>query len=627
MPIINTVNLYATKGSTNSGFLTVRSRALVTTGSFLLNDPEVFDDYIFSQFKERIDLTANLTLFENPKADLAFLQKNPTQIVDLNLRLFEGTQVSDLSFLQINDTQVLEIPFLLVENYQKIMLRADSIQESVFTVYDTTIGVTFTGGQLLNLFLDQVDVRGPDILNIIPLSGSSFNNPQTNVSFDIRDSEGSNVVSGSFSVAVNNLLLVSGGVTVCPPGSGSVTYSRITNSLYQFVFNPSSNFLQQNNPVVVSGRVQDDETIANVTNFTYDFNVWHIDGLAAMISGSPDIQSPYLKNLNPSIAQTQILPSANINLSITDDHTGLEPSSVTILVNSIPAVLSGTAVNTDYVTSISNIDSGNGRQYIINPVNNFSYNSAVTVQVSGSDRFSIAPNYLNQTYTFFTQSNTHLLASGLQLNINGTYTDLNILNSLPISTTGTDFRITYLNLLGLGVNPSGSYVSCNGQTISGASFVPVSGNNIYDVYFSMTPDFLTDCDLQFHLEQTTLISGAIVFNDYTTELLWGAQYCFDSDTNFTYSTDISVITQACDTAFNPTQSSLSYRFLTNQSPSNNLSAEIIGLEDIHQNLISNIISNNPFFEYGKTMTLNIEAEDFAGNKLEYTWSFIIEQKP
>jgi hypothetical protein len=44
-------------------------------------------------------------------------------------------------------------------------------------------------------------------------------------------------------------------------------------------------------------------------------------------------------------------------------------------------------------------------------------------------------------------------------------------------------------------------------------------------------------------------------------------------------------------------------------------------------LPATLTSLNPFFEYGKTMVLEIEADDLVGNKLQLTHTFVIEPKP
>jgi hypothetical protein len=634
MPIISSINLNSTNGIQNTAFALSRDKIPDFNLNFEVFQGGTVNSLEVLQHVEELEVLSDLSLFEVETNSGTLLQRLQVQVSNIDLNLFDESEISDLTFNQIvgnvlpinNQTKLIQVPFLLEENFQSIILTKNLHQESSYSEYSTWLGQTYSGIQILNLNLDQFDADGPDLINLIPLSGSTFNNPNTNVSFDIFDSEGSAVVSGSLWLYANNLLLISGGVIVCPPTSGVVAYTRITNSLYHVEWNPSFAFNSLTNPVVISGVVQDNEIVPNVSYFNYNFSVWYTSDLSAMITGIPDTTPPYLLNLNPLALQAQVPVTSNVEFEILDDHTGLEPNSVTIQLAGTTVVLSGTPINSSYaVTTINTISGGNGRLYSINPVNNFNFSDLIQLDVYATDRYTVAPNILDTSYYFYTQTNDHLVASGLQVNVEGNYLDFNISNSLPIVLTGTEFKITYNNVLNLGINTSGSSISCNGVTISGLNFVSVSGNNIYDVYFTLVPNFTTDCDLVFRVEQDTLVSGNIVFNEFLTEVLWGAQFCYDPDTKFAYESDIPVIAQATDMGFLSNLTSMSYKFSTVPHPGNSLYAQVIGIEDFGA-VSGSYVSNNPFFEYGKTMNLEFEVEDYAGNKLTYNWTFKIEEE-
>ena len=122
-------------------------------------------------------------------------------------------------------------------------------------------------------------------------------------------------------------------------------------------------------------------------------------------------------------------------------------------------------------------------------------------------------------------------------------------------------------------------------------------------------------------------SGIAVARDFNTTLLWGAEFCYDPDTDFSFDTEVPVIVQASDMGDLPTADSLTYKFKTAPQPGANLSASVVGVDTPRASLIASLASINPFFEYGKEMELTVEAEDFSGNLLSYTWKFKIREAP
>lgn len=659
MPIVSNLNLSSTNGIQSTAFAISRSKI----------EDQIFTIYgLPNQLGTELNLQelnnqiiSNLQLVErgtNQPSVLNINQDEPFTFINIELDLKQITTSGIATLIQYvgvaipanNPNKLLQVPFLLEETYEKIIslknFNQNSRRNSNFEIVGTQVPIIDYYQSLLNttnplsffqnigsssrsiapftIELTQIGLRGPDIVNAMPPKNSSFNSPNTNVSFDMYAWDNRIITSGSFYVEINGLTLVSGGIITCPPTSGTVIYEKISDFLYHFEFDPAQDFNPNLNPVLVSGSILDED---NTTNFSYYFNILYTEDLAVNILGIPDNTPPYLKDLIPFNGQTDVLVNSNINFSITDDLLGVESGTVTIKVDGVEVVKSGGLVNQNFaVVSYSGIDSGNGIGYTINPTMDFEYSSTVTVEVYAEDKFYYSPNVLNTLYQFNTRDNSHLLASNFEIKVEDNYVPFDLAQSLPISLTGVDFKVRYSNLLNLGISTSGSEVLLNGVTLTGVSFVSVSGTNIYDVFFSLTPDYTTDCDITFHLEQLTLVSGSVLYRNFDTELLWGAEFCYDPATDLTYSTEVPVIIQVEDFGFKSSRSSKSYIFNTTPMPSNGLYASIIGIEDVGT-ISGSYLSNNPFYEYGKAFNLEIEAEDYAGNKLNYTWSYKIETKP
>jgi len=474
--------------------------------------------------------------------------------------------------------------------------------------------------------LTITDIFGPRLDNIVPPSGSTFNPQISPITFDLIDNEGTNINIATVDLFVNGTQVISGGSGVSPSGFGDAFLTKIDDDYYEFSFTPTNPFGLAE-LVVVSGQAADVVTpSANISEFLYSFKILDEFGLSAVISGSPDILSPYLLNLNPGVLETGVPVDSNVLLDVIDDHTGVDADSVILSLNNV-VVFSGSTVTDSSFANVStvSISGGKGVSYSIDPVDDLELQTAITVEVSAADNFSISPNLLDTSYTFITMNNSHLVASGFQIYTDSSYEDFDLETSWNIQASGVDFRVQYINLNNLGINVSGSYVSCNGSVISGSSFVSVSGVDVYDVFFNVVPDFTTDCDLVFHLEQLTLESGKVISRDIDTRILWGAEYCYSNEEGFNHDDNIFITAKVCDQGDLPTTSPLSYKITTAPLDSNRLTAIIVGSDTPFLELGGEVISNNPYFEPGKEMTARIEVEDFAGNKLDYTWNFKISE--
>lgn len=633
MPIINNtylrsygtpsgLGLFFLNPSAISGNLQLISKSGIIGAGQCLSEvaPSDFSVNALGSPGQLVTLHSTLSFF-NPSG-LFEVAAQPT--IELTVTSFAEAVVGDVPASVNPKTAVLNL--FSVDNYPVILRNQEALSFSRFFL-DQGHLLSISGGPTVHLLtLTGVDGTGPRIVNETPASGSSFNDPSTQVAFELKDLEITAINPSEVYLYINNVLVVSGGTALTTSGFGVTTFQNVSPSFYLFSFTPDPDF-SLGSEVVISGTARDVvPPSGNISSLYYSYTVWDAGTLMATIEGLPDTLSPYISFSEPTNLEADVSVTSNIQVDLVDDHTGLDFASVVMYLEDQLIVSGGVGVSPSLVTVSSTVISGGrGRSYTLNPVDNLSYSQVVNIEVLCQDLYTPAPNTFSGGISFTTVSNQHLAVSGLQvLGVSG-YEDLFLQESLPATTTGTGFRTSFYNFLGTDISTTGSYISCNGQLVSGISFIPVISGFEYEVYFNLTPDFTTDCDLVFHAQQVPLVSGNEVFREFSTELLWGAEYCYDPATNFSYDTEVPIVIQVGDLGDLPSLGSLVSKFKTAPQAKNDLYAWIVGENTPQAFLEANMASNNPFFEYGKVMNVEVEATDFAGNKMVYTYSFTIEQ--
>jgi hypothetical protein len=99
-----------------------------------------------------------------------------------------------------------------------------------------------------------------------------------------------------------------------------------------------------------------------------------------------------------------------------------------------------------------------------------------------------------------------------------------------------------------------------------------------------------------------------------------------SETVFPYLTNVEVLTDVINFGKNFNSETFFSKFFTENQAKSDLGATIVSnikVADLSASL--NVL--NPFFEYGKTITLEIEADDLEGNQFRLTHVFTIEPEP
>lgn len=477
--------------------------------------------------------------------------------------------------------------------------------------------------------LTLVDVIGPVVRNEIPISGSRLVDPASEISFDLVD-DAIGIRQPSIQVYVSGNQLVENGVATSISGYGQSFLTKVSDNLFQFLFVKDEPFSLYET-VSVSGYAEDLETPANSGTFSYDFTVWDLSDLSAQIDGGPDVEAPYLTNLSPFPGQTQVDPNFNITLEIADDHAGVNPSSVSISVDGNAVVQSGVTTSTHANTVITALPSIRGYKYQIDLNETLPFFHQTSIEVYAEDLFVISgfPNTLDTSYFFTTTSNQHLVISGFSI-LQEDYETLLTEESFD-SGDPTQFRIIYRDLTLSGIDVENSFVFHNGEQVSGVTFTEVvSGSqDAYFVDFGIEPYYFGESILRFRATQ--VFSGAVVgsiapYRDTFATLQWGYEMCYDPSEDFEKDSTIEFCVKVYDHGHYPSLGSFCSNFYTEPHFSRSLSALIYGVElGPSDPLPALYTSNNTFFEFGKTMEIEIEAKDFSGNTMIFPWTFTIEQ--
>ena len=181
-----------------------------------------------------------------------------------------------------------------------------------------------------------------------------------------------------------------------------------------------------------------------------------------------------------------------------------------------------------------------------------------------------------------------------------------------------------------GTVPSGLVTTFRATAISGTGFEKIT----FEVPLEPLIDFREDIVIVVHAEndfpgsfpvvkekQFTLRPGYDVKWPNKTEDEEGGP-----ETVFPYITNIQVLAEVKNFAKNFGKASAFSQLLTEDQQKANLGATIISnIQTADLSAVTESI--NPFFEYGKTMVLEIAADDLEGNQFRLTHTFIIEPKP
>jgi hypothetical protein len=522
----------------------------------------------------------------------------------------------------VNDTNTYVDDFAVTMSIPSTELLATTDLGWINTNAPVTSGIPFTisGSEDVN----QIDQTVPFFDETAPASGTRFNPTEGTLSFHVKDQH-STLDTTNIDVWVDDIQIVNASTvqTSATWPSGNKTVIGLRDIRYDFT--RVTDYPQQAT-VVVSGELADlANPVSNQAITDYRFTVLGSGTLDATISGSADGDPPIIILGYPDDLTTQVSPTADISWSLTDNASGVDPTTVRLLLNGAVKIEDDLATVGEF-TRIAN--SERGFDYVYNPDGKFGFGTTVTGIIEADD---FAGNSASREYEFtITPDDT--------LSITNFFIDQ---GSSILTNSGTQVSFC-LEDFTHGVNVSGSFVLSNGVVPSGlmivSSGIAASGTGpeklTYTFPVAGNIDDRTDYDILVHgenffpgpfpviVEQTFgLRSGYEVdWPNRNTGIGSGAE------TVFPFTTNIQVLAEVLNFGKNFNQASLYYRFLTENLHSADLGASLVSNIKV-ADLPAFLNSLNTIFEYGKTIVLEVEVADNNGNQLSFTHTFTIEDKP
>ena len=488
----------------------------------------------------------------------------------------------------------------------------------VLTGHPTASGFPFTisGTDSIN----QIDQLGPRFDNTIPASGTRFNPTTGFVSFHVIDDH-SDLDQGNVDVWIDGTQIVSAGSTVTGTIWPTATKQTISARDLQYEFFRFQDFPQQST-VTVSGELADlASPSSNQTVTEYQFTLLGSGTLDATISGSPDGTPPTIIPLDPQDLDTQISPNTNLIWTITDNASGVDPSTVKLYINGALKLENDVAVAGSFsrVTNTSN-----GFDYDFDPLGAFTFGETVTGTIEAADfvgnstsldyEFTITPDdTLSITNFFLAQGESALLIAGTEISV----CVEDFIHGVNVS--GTEFTIN-------GVVPSGLVITTSGAGPDKVTYsVPAAG----------IVNFRSDIEVFVHAENNfpgafPVIQEELFILRTGYDVNWWNRLIGPGEPGaeevFPFVTNIPVLAEVKNFGKNFNEASLFYRFLTEGQHHADLGASIVSNIKT-ADLPASLNSLNTIFEYGKEIVLEIEVADLEGNILSFTHTFTIEPKP
>lgn len=480
-----------------------------------------------------------------------------------------------------------------------------------------TSGIPFTisGSDTIN----QIDQLGPYFDETSPASGTRFNPTEGVLSFHVKDQH-SPLDTTNIDVWVDGVQIVNASTvetsTTWPSGNKTVIGSRDI----RYDFTRVTDYPQQST-VTVSGELSDlADPSSNQTITEYQFTMLGSGTLDATISGSSDGDPPVFVLDYPDDLDTQVSPNTDISWSVTDNASGVDPTTLKFYINGALKISDDLAAAGSFSRVANN---QRGFDYIYSPAGGFTFGETVTGTIQVEDYVG---NFASKTYEFTITPNDTLAITNFSIDQ----------GSSILTDSGT--QISFCLEDGVyGVNVSGSYVLANGVVPSGlmitsSGFGPDKLTYSFPVAGNITAR--TDVDIFVHAEN--FFPGPFpVIQEQTFVLRPGYEVTWPNrstgigsgaETVFPYTTNIQVLAEVLNFGKNFNQADLFYRFLTEQQHSASLGASLVSNIKV-ADLPAYLNSLNTIFEYGKTIVLEVEVADNEGNQLSFTHTFTIEDKP
>lgn len=542
---------------------------------------------------------------------------------DLDNETFNFDRV-DIWFIADTNTSA-NIQRILIDDVHLTVSRvpSDLAQTSEFahvvTTNPTSSGFPFTVSGSDNI--TQFDAAAPFFDDENPAPNSTFNPTNTPVAFHVKDVS-SALDQGTIDVFIDGVQVVDGGsVTGNSPWATGIKQVLAPNDIsYTFTRNPE---FSPQSTVTVSGTFADFADVSNGATEIYQFVILGSGSLSASITGLADGAPPTITPITPVDLATGVSPNTALVWSTADDASGVDPLLTKLIINGSTVLQNDVAINGTF----SRVANANlGFNYTYAPASPFLFGQTVTGTIIAADFSTTGPNTGTLTYHFSTTPTDTLSIENFFLAVGDS----------ALLTTGTIASVDVTDFT-YGVASGTTYLTVNGETPPGLQVVTTgTGPNLLRFEFALQPlvDFRSDLTVLVHAENQFPGTYPVIEEQIFTlrpgyEVFWpnkSQDAVGGPEALFPHITNIPVLVEALNYAKVFNRGAEFFRFLTDNVSHTDLGATIVSNVKV-ADLPATLNPLNTFFEYGKTIVLEVEVADLEGNQLIFTHTFTIEPNP
>lgn len=339
------------------------------------------------------------------------------------------------------------------------------------------------------------------------------------------------------------------------------------------------------------------------------FQILNEEDISASITAVGDTAPPFISLSIPASGTSDNSIFTPVTIKIADDFTGVNLSTLDVVIDGVSIVNNGSAVTSETVIS------GNSSEYTVlhTPTTAFVYGSTVVVDVTVDDLvISPGPNSFVDQYSFsFIESGT-LIIENFEPTV-GTHHNL---DSVDIQVDLRDD--TY------GVDEDQSFFVINGTMISGTRTPLTSGTRMT---YHPPNDFNYGEPIRITVHGTNGNSSAPVVKELFFTLFYGCRILYFNEDPYVHADNVDVFVRARNAETFHKDLSSGYFFTAYTQPSEDMGASIEAINP-QADLGATIDGDAPEHRYGETVTVVFSVEDFEGRLLgPYTFTYTIENSP
>lgn len=463
--------------------------------------------------------------------------------------------------------------------------------------------------------IDQQDESAPYFDETQPVSGTRFNDPNDlTLEFHIKD-DGVGLDTGAMDVWIDGLQVITASTTITGSTWPVASRTVLSSSDYQYIFTRGFPYDQQAT-VTVSGELAD--IGGNSVIAEYDFTMLGSGSLGATISGSPDGDPPVITPIDPVDLQTQVSPDTSLVWTLVDNAAGVDSAATRLYINGVLRLENDAAIDGSFSRTGNAQD---GYTYIFNPDEQFEFGSTVSGTIESTDLATL-PNTDSLDYEFTIAPTDSLQITNFFLS-DGESTLL---------TSGTAIEVDVIDTL-YGVSSGTTYMTVNGVVPPGlvASGILAGSGIHFSVPAIDVVDFREEIEVFVHAENNFPGTFPQV-EEETYRLLpgydvkWPNRILDEYEVIFPYVTRIPVLLDVKNFGKSFNAASDYFFFLTENQAFSNLGATLVSNIKV-ADMPAAVTVLNTFYEYGKTIVLEIEIDDFDGNQLRFSHTYTIEPRP